>query len=316
MEMWELRQRQSLPLAAKIIATQQRIREWYEAWDGQVYVSFSGGKDSTVLLHLVRQLYPDVPAVFVDTGLEYPEIKEFVKTIDNVLCLRPSMPFHKVVETYGYPIISKEYADYIQRYRMHKDDPKVVNKIMNGIYYDGTPTRWKLPKKWHDVAKNAPFKISAECCSVMKKSPIKRYERESHRKPLIGVMADEAQRRKQNYLKTGCNAFNAKRPLSIPLGFWKEKDILQYLREFNIPYARVYGDIIDTLEGGLATTGVSRTGCMFCMFGVHLEKGENRFQLMAKTHPKQYDYCINKFGLGEVLDYIGVEYKPNYPLGS
>ena len=54
--------------------------------------------------------------------------------------------------------------------------------------------------------------------------------------------------------------------------------------------------------------GEKRTGCMFCMFGVHLEKGENRFQRMKKTHPKQYDYCINKLGCGEVLDFIGVEY--------
>jgi len=57
--------------------------------------------------------------------------------------------------------------------------------------------------------------------------------------------------------------------------------------------------------------GYTRTGCMFCMFGVHLEKGDNRFQMMAKTHPKIHDYCINKLGCGEVLDYIGVDYKAN-----
>jgi len=75
-ELWQLRQMQSLPLEAKIIKSQMRIREWYEHWSGDVYVAFSGGKDSTVLLHLTRQLYPDVPAVFCDTGLEFPEIKE------------------------------------------------------------------------------------------------------------------------------------------------------------------------------------------------------------------------------------------------
>ena len=56
---------QSLPLEAKIVKSQLRIREWYEYWNGEVYVSFSGGKDSTVLLHLVRELYPDVPLCFV-----------------------------------------------------------------------------------------------------------------------------------------------------------------------------------------------------------------------------------------------------------
>ena len=33
----------------------RRIMEWYDYWDGQVYVSFSGGMDSTVLLALVRR---------------------------------------------------------------------------------------------------------------------------------------------------------------------------------------------------------------------------------------------------------------------
>ena len=70
----DLRQLQALPLRLKIPLTQQRIRDWYDHWDGQVYVSFSGGKDSTVLKHIVDSMYSDVPAVFVNTGLEYPEI--------------------------------------------------------------------------------------------------------------------------------------------------------------------------------------------------------------------------------------------------
>ena len=74
-----LKQRQNLPLNLKIELTKRRIREFYEYFDGQVYVSFSGGKDSTVLLDIVRSLYPNVLAVFVDTGLEYPEVRQFVK---------------------------------------------------------------------------------------------------------------------------------------------------------------------------------------------------------------------------------------------
>ena len=59
----------------------------------------------------------------------------------------------------------------------------------------------------------------------------------------------------------------------------------------------------------LYTTGVNRTGCMFCMFGVQLEKEPNRFQKMKETHPKQYDYCMNKLGLSKVLDFMGINYK-------
>ena len=66
---------------------------------------------------------------------------------------------------------------------------------------------------------------------------------------------------------------------------------------------------IDNLSySDLEFTGEQRTGCMFCMFGCHLEKSPNRFERMKKTHPKQYNYCINKLKLGEVLDYIGVKY--------
>ena len=73
-------------------------------------MSFSGGKDSTVLLDLVRRICPDVPAVFVDTGLEYPELREFVKTIPNVIWLKPEMNFRIVIEIYGYPSISKNVS--------------------------------------------------------------------------------------------------------------------------------------------------------------------------------------------------------------
>lgn len=109
----QLKQLQTLPLNIKIRKTELRIREWYEHWEGDVYVSFSGGKDSTVLLDIVRRLYPDVPAVFSDTGLEYPEIKEFVKTFSNVIIVRPKHSFKEILTKYGYPIISKEVANTV-----------------------------------------------------------------------------------------------------------------------------------------------------------------------------------------------------------
>jgi 3'-phosphoadenosine 5'-phosphosulfate sulfotransferase (PAPS reductase)/FAD synthetase len=93
----------------------------------------------------------------------------------------------------------------------------------------------------------------------------------------------------------------------MPLGFWTERDILQYIKDTKIPYSSVYSDIAEH-EGHLFMTGARRTGCMFCMFGVHLEKGINRFMRMQETYPKLWDYCIHKLGCGKVLSYIGVPY--------
>ena len=110
----ELQMKQALPLEAKIIMSKQRIREFVSEYgiDG-VYVSFSGGKDSTVLLHLARSIFPEIPAVFIDTGLEYPEIREFVKSFENVKWLKPKMTFKQVIKKYGYPFISKEVSDCV-----------------------------------------------------------------------------------------------------------------------------------------------------------------------------------------------------------
>lgn len=108
-----LKELQALPLYRKIGITIARITEWYEHWNGNVYVSFSGGKDSTVLLHIVRSLFPDVPAVFSNTGLEYPELQKFVKQFDNVTTIYPRIKFTEVITEYGYPLISKEVSEAI-----------------------------------------------------------------------------------------------------------------------------------------------------------------------------------------------------------
>lgn len=108
-----LKELQALPLDRKIQITATRIIEFYNYFHGNVYVSFSGGKDSTVLLHIVRRLFPDVPAVFSNTGLEYPELQKFVKSFDNVITIYPRMKFMDVISQYGYHLISKEVAEAI-----------------------------------------------------------------------------------------------------------------------------------------------------------------------------------------------------------
>lgn len=110
----DLHQMQSLPLSAKIRMTKQRIKWWVDEFgeDG-VYVSFSGGKDSTVLLHMAREEFPNLKACFSNTGIEFPEIVQFVKTFTNVDIIKPKMTFMETVKKYGYPLISKEVSECV-----------------------------------------------------------------------------------------------------------------------------------------------------------------------------------------------------------
>lgn len=322
----DLAQMQSLPLDLKIKMTKRRIQEWYDAFDGDVYVSFSGGKDSTVLKHIIDSMYNDVPALFVNTGLEYPEIQKFVKEVKDgkypcfntdVVIMRPEMRFDEVIKKYGYPVISKEISQKIHEGRVATRNGKPDNyatRQFNGTYLsrNGNTFRSVTKYKW---LYESDIPISHMCCNVMKKRTAHKYERETNRRPFIGTMASESQLRKRAWVMNGCNAFNAKVPKSTPLSFWTEQDVFEYIIRFNVPYCPIYGDIVvDEKTGKRKCTGVDRTGCMFCMFGVHLEKEPNRFQRMKITHPNQYNYCMKPvseggLGLQGVLTKLGVPYE-------
>ena len=140
-----LEELRALPLERKIQISQTRIIEWYNHYHGNVVVSFSGGKDSTVLLHLVRSIFPDVKAVFSNTGLEYPEIQKHVMSIENVDIIRPSMRFDEVISTYGYPLIGKEVAEAIYYARRIRSQ-------------SGNVEREREPDRAAETSRNARYK--------------------------------------------------------------------------------------------------------------------------------------------------------------
>lgn len=326
-EIWELKQMQSLPLDIKIKMTETRIRDWYEYWGGEVYVSFSGGKDSTVLLDIVRRLYPDVEAVFINTGLEYPEIQSFVKTFDNVRILYPKKSFSQVITEFGYPVLSKEISHQVAIAKRFPDG----NVAKNFFFHPNPHSRFSLAR-YVPVLK-MDFNISSNCCDVMKKSPSHLYSKLSNKKPFTAQLCSESRLRTQTWLKNGCNAFDAKNPLSNPMSFWTEQDVLLYIKEHNLPICSVYGDIVP-LSGQLSLfsddclkcSGCERTGCIFCGFGCHLEKN-SRFLSLKVSHPKQYNYCIgggqyndsglwvpskDGLGLGHVFDELNKVYGQDF----
>lgn len=291
-----LKQMQSWSLELKIRVTQTRIMEWYKEYDGKVYVSFSGGKDSTVLLDLVRRCFPDVPAVFVDTGLEYPEIKEFAKSFDNVGIIRPKKTFRQVIEEFGYPVVSKEIAGKIYYYRKN---PEKYSKYWDGEHTGKYGRRYSIDK-WKDL-RDSDIPVSSRCCDTMKKSPAKIYEHATGRKPFIATMACEGSMRTQKWLQQGCNAFNALRPTSQPMSFWTEQDVLEYIHRFNLPICSVYGSV--EFDGDkYQTTKCQRTGCIFCLFGAHLEKEPTRLQLLHESHPDLWEYCLKPVERGGLVN--------------
>ena len=327
----DLQRLQSMDLGNKIQVTQARIMEWYNRNDKKCYVSFSGGKDSTVLADITAQICSlfncKLVLWFSDTGLEYPEVREHVKKFPQYLEDKYSIEvelimdypkdkdgkritFRDVILTKGYPMITKDISRDVG-VAQNNPNGKTAQKFIKGSdYHKKYGDTWMLDK-WSYLIK-APFHISNQCCSVMKKTPAHKFDKNSGLKPIIGTMACESINRRSQWLKYGCNSFDAKNPASKPMSFWKEQDVLEYIVKYDIPYPSVYGEIKQDKNGKYFTTGLERTGCVFCGFGCHIEKEPNRFQRLKQTHPKLYEYCMKSIengglGMQEVLEYIGVK---------
>lgn len=295
----EYEYRVGLPLDEKLFLTQTRIQEFIE-WCGEngrtPTINFSGGIDSTVLLALVRDMYPRTPALFSNTGLEFPELVAFARSFDNVVEVRPSKPFHHIVAEYGWPIASKKVALMVETVKANRPTRAAsINLYLNGMNRAGIYVpRWKIPEKWK-ILIDAPFKVSAKCCDFLKKEPFKKYEKTGKHGYITGQMATDSEQRRESYLRTGCNAYNAGRgPKSNPMSFWTKDDVWEFVRAHGLTYASVYD------------MGYTKTGCVFCGFGCHLDKTPNRFQLLKMTHPKLWEYVMHNLGMADVLQYINV----------
>lgn len=314
----ELQILQALSLDLKISMTKRRLRDWIGHYgENGVYLSWSGGKDSTVLRHIIMQDWPNVESVFVNTGLEYPEIQAFVRAAKDrgepVTILRPEMRFDEVIKKYGYPIISKRVADTLYYARKNiaegKDTQRVRQLAGSEMLRNGNPSMFNA-KKYAPLV-NVDFCISSMCCDVMKKKPLKVFQQKTDKVAITATTADESVFRKNRWLKHGCNAFDTKNPMSTPMAFWTEQDVLEYIKRYNVEIPSVYGDVVyerdpeqirlvdmenytvDCTEicEMLCTTGCDRTGCIFCAFGAHI-RGDERFLSLKETHPRQYEYCI------------------------
>jgi len=319
------------PYELKPSFSMKRIYQWHAAWYGMVYVSFSGGLDSTVLAYLVCMTYRKyglkgkLPLVFSDTCLEFPEIRAFVYEYVEWLKIQfpdqdielvritPEHNFKWVCENKGFPLISKDTSLKIKKLRHGMLSSRYRNYLLNG---DERGKFGMLAKKWQYLADKdqTEFDISDECCEILKKRPFKKYVKENKRYPFIGITQDEGFRRENQYNHTGCNVYDGNTLKSQPIAFWIRQDVLKYVIENNIPFCSVYGEIVYDYPGIYTTTGEQRTGCIMCGFGCHLEQEPNRIQRLSisanPAHVAIYEWGLqirnNEVTYKEALKHCGV----------
>ena len=333
-EKQKMQQRQSLPLDQKIQMTKQRIKAWIEHWqdieisilprnalsnhvliealeqiaDNSVYLAFSGGKDSTVLKHIIESMGYNVPSIFSNTGLEMPEIVEFVRRQKNVIEIKPKLNYRDAWKKEGLPIGSKKVARQIRTLKKGSDGQENTYKLYDeGITSGGhNAPSWKLAKKWRKFI-DSDIRTSEKCCDHLKKEPIATFEKKTGLKgrSFTGMMASEGGYRET---MTQCNTFTGKTTRSSPMLFWTDDDVWAYIEKYNVEICSVYYERTVEVNGkSITVQGEKRTGCMFCGFGAHLDKGLNRFQKMSVTHPRQHAIVMDRMGMRKAMEMINVK---------
>lgn len=289
---------------------------FYHKYNGEVYIAFSGGKDSTVMVHLADKWcklmgYNPIQLVFNNTTNEFSEILDFVRKYgDRVTWLRPKMTFAQSLQKNGFPLVSKEQAQRISEAK-NTNSEKLRDIRMNGVMRKAKTTgkEYKsgaISEKWKYLVFE-DIEVTSKCCDILKKAPVKKFEKETGLRPIIGTTIEESVLRKQQYIKSGgCNDFNGNRPKSRPLSIFTEQDIWNIIERDSIEICPVY---YDQEINGEIVDGEKRTGCAYCAFGVQYEEdGNTKFHRLQKREPKRFNSFMNKLGYAKALSLVGVEF--------
>ena len=274
----ELKRRQQWTLNQKIDHSLGVIDQFRNQYDGKVYVSFSGGKDSVAMLSLVEVIIPHVKCAFVMTGCESPSVCRFIREqqqYHDIDIIRPQKTLKQVFAECGFPLVSKEVAHHIKQVRRNPDC-NASNDMLNRKDRHGIPYRWRY-------LINEPYDVSDRCCYWLKKQPAYNYTKRTGLHPFVGLTADESHMRTMAYLKRGgCNSFIEKKnqhPASWPLAIWTESDVKAYIADRHLQLPDIYEQ------------GANRTGCMGCGFGAHIH-GES-LEVMQRLWPRWYDMVMD-----------------------
>lgn len=297
--------------------TISKIIAAYKDTDGKMFLSFSGGKDSTVLLDIAKKTGLPIKVLFFDTGIELDAIYDFVKSFgDQVIWRKPKKPFGRIIKQYGVPFKSKYLSNYLKTYDRSFEKPFVfvrnndlikgtIHKIIDGNIVDTgqkiTNGR-ALPKRLFHVLhpdRVNEYAIANQCCTYLKKDPSIDYIKESGDAGYFtGVRKGEGGVRKTAY--TSCRSFkkvgNRTILQSMPLFDWDKQDIDDYIEKFNLPISRAYTEY-----------GLDRTGCFCCPFSKYMQQN---LEVLQKHEKNKYK-AAQKW-LGHVYMDMGVDL-PNDP---
>lgn len=266
-------------LDKRVTDAQHRIEELWNETDGKCYVSFSGGKDSTVLLALIKQCQElgtvgNIPAVFSNTGIELGVTVDFVKWVKenwypNVIIIRPEKCFDQVLKEQGKPIKSKLKAELLHRWHLGQRTPFLVGSLIEGQLPTGSMT-WRTKigdMDMHMLHEEFPIVASEKCCKYMKKDAFSRFEKENGIKGgLIGIRISEGGAREisaKKRVKNGgkiCTFLQHGSLRKAPIIDWTEDDVEKFIHDYDVPLSDAY-----------TKYGFVRTGCMACPFSRRLE---------------------------------------------
>lgn len=282
----ELHEMQKWTLEQKVFHSIEVMQSFITRMGGvdKVYVSFSGGVDSLVVLHIARRFVSkDIKAVFCNTGMEFPEIVRFVRTFDNVDIIHPKKHVKEIFETKGFPLVSKRTSTYIREVRHCNPESKLVKLRL------GRDDSFSIPLKWRFLI-DKPYETSEKCCHYLKKDPFRLYDKETGRKPIMGIMAKESRARETWYVHNGgCNTFAEGKEKSMPIAIWTPEDVWAYIEHTGIKYCSIYDELKD-----------KRTGCVACAYGLGNDKC--KFSTLYRKYPKMYSWFMN-------LENNGVKYR-------
>lgn len=258
------------------IAKIKSINQLYDL-EHNSYISFSGGKDSTVLSHLIDIALPNnkIPRVFINTGIEYNSIVKFVKNIQSsdsrFIIINPSENISDILNKYGYPFKSKEHSLYVSVYQ-NSGETKTIKRYLN------RGNRFECNDKLkYQFSNDFNIKISNKCCYKLKKDPLNNWAKENNKHITItGIRSDEGGLRTT---VKGCTVFDGNSLNKFhPLQPIEESFIDWFIKEYNISLCELY----------YPPFNFKRTGCKGCLYSLELQK---QLDVMSILLPKEKKQC-------------------------